>query len=245
MRSRSRTKASCNFLIWLMWWMHAVCIWHYKDINTIHCVSGVVGFYDSWLYYLQVDDERSKKAKDMCNELANPIRMHWSPGLQNRKRKFSPSDECIVAEQHRKKKAGGQGKTQGVVFLVPKGKLRDQLCREGRIKEVPIRRNMTATEVTNMYWWYVSSGVFASKSRQHFEDEHWAKPRWCWGNSCCWKWLSLCRRKHPRHPSRVQKKKIRRPHALNLHSESDTTSSQIFAGEIFNSSSKTPGTFRC
>ncbi len=51
---------------------------------------------------------------------------------------------------------------------------------------------MTATEVTFKYWWYVSSGVFASKSRQHFEDEHWAKPRWCWGNSCCWKWLSLC-----------------------------------------------------
>ncbi len=80
------------------------------------------------------------------------------PGLQNRKR---PSDECIVAEQHRKKKAGnpsarGRPKMLKVVFLdklvpvLPKGKLRDQLCREGRIKEV-------------------SSG---SKSRQHFEDEH-------------------------------------------------------------------------
>ena len=124
---------------------------------------------------MQVDGESSKKARDICKGLAKPSEANSKallslfPGLQNRKRKFSPSDECVVAEQHRKKKAGnpsarGRPKMLKVVFLdklgpvLPKGQARDKLCREGRIKEVPIRRNMTATEVTNILANHFSTG---------------------------------------------------------------------------------------
>ncbi len=104
---------------------------------------------------------------NLCKQLAKPSEANSKalvslfPGLQNRKRSFSPSDECVVAKQHRKKKAGnpsarGRPKMLKVVFLdklvpaLPKGEARDQLCREGRIKEVAIRRSMTATVVADI-----------------------------------------------------------------------------------------------
>ena len=110
-------------------------------------------------------NESNKKAKDICQRIGKPSEANAKtlaslfPTLQNRKRKFDPNDECVVAEQHRKKKAGnpaakGRAKNLKVVVLakevhyLPKGQARDKLAKSGRIKEIPMRRNMTPTQVT-------------------------------------------------------------------------------------------------
>ena len=81
------------------------------------------------------------------------------PALQSKKRKFDPADDCVVAANHRKKKAGnpsssGRAKMLKEVCLknvppvIPKGRIRDELVKKGMIREVPFRRSMTECDVT-------------------------------------------------------------------------------------------------
>ena len=81
------------------------------------------------------------------------------PALQGKKRKFDSADDCVVAANHRKKKAGnpsssGRAKMLKVVCLknvppvIPKGRIRDELVKKGMIREVPFRRSMTECDVT-------------------------------------------------------------------------------------------------
>lgn len=76
---------------------------------------------------LKVDDQL-EKAKRLCKGLMKPSEATTKalstlfPTLQNRKRKFSPSEECVVAEKHRKKKKGnpsasGRAKMLKVICL--------------------------------------------------------------------------------------------------------------------------------
>lgn len=80
-------------------------------------------------------------------------------GIQfiNKKRKFDPTDECIVAGQHRRKKSAsqlkGRSKQITVVLLsnipssIPKGTAREQLKKKGKVREVPFQRYMSEEEV--------------------------------------------------------------------------------------------------
>ena len=92
---------------------------------------------------------------------ANVVRKIF-PGLKskcgNGKRKFDPSEECVIADQKRKKKSTSvriKPRTFPVVLLrkktmfVPKGHNRQRLNKDGRIQKVAFRRNMSQDEVTN------------------------------------------------------------------------------------------------
>lgn len=71
------------------------------------------------------------------------------------KRKFNPIDECLVDEQKRKKSTSTRSKGPSIplVYLpkmtvhVPRGNVRGQLSKQGRIKKELFRRNMKPSEV--------------------------------------------------------------------------------------------------
>lgn len=74
----------------------------------------------------------------------------------SKKRKFDPTENCIVADQQRKKKAANtrmKPRVFHVVFLprlttfVPRGYQRSKLAREGRILKLTFRRNMSSEDV--------------------------------------------------------------------------------------------------
>ena len=76
---------------------------------------------------------------------------------KNKKRKFDPTDECIVAGQHRRKKFASQSKGRSkqitVVLLsnipssIPKGAAREELKKKGKVREVAFQRYMDEEEV--------------------------------------------------------------------------------------------------
>ena len=75
------------------------------------------------------------------------------------KRKFDPRDDCVVADQKRKKKSTSvriKPRNFPVVLLrkktvfVPKGHSRQRLNKDGRIKKLTFRRNMSSEDVTSM-----------------------------------------------------------------------------------------------
>ena len=77
--------------------------------------------------------------------------------LPRTRKKFDPTDECIVAGQHRRKKSAsqlkGRSKQITVVLLsnipssIPKGAAREQLKKKGKVREVPFQRYMSEEEV--------------------------------------------------------------------------------------------------
>ena len=75
------------------------------------------------------------------------------------KRKFDPNDDCVVAEQHRQKKAALKGKVKGraksinVMIVegngnsIPRGVKKEQLKNNGKFKTLDFFRYMTSKEV--------------------------------------------------------------------------------------------------
>ena len=77
-------------------------------------------------------------------------------GTSSGKRKFDPTEECIVASQQKKKKAANtraKPREFHFVFLpkttvfVPKGYQRSKLAKKGRVVKASSRRNMSTVEV--------------------------------------------------------------------------------------------------
>lgn len=71
--------------------------------------------------------------------------------------KFDPAEECVVAEQHRRKKgAKGRSKTLTVVVIneipacIPKGAMRERLRKIGRIKDIAFQRYFDEEEVKDL-----------------------------------------------------------------------------------------------
>ena len=98
----------------------------------------------------------SGKAKDICRRLGKPSEANakvlanlfpaCASSTKNKKRKFDPTDDCIVAGQHRRKKSASQSKGRSkqitVVLLsnipssIPKGAAREELKKKGKVREV-------------------------------------------------------------------------------------------------------------
>ena len=77
-------------------------------------------------------------------------------GSSKGKRKFNPSDECVVASEKRKKKATNTRaklRTFYIVLLpkktvyVPKGYAKSRLAKQGRVVKAVFKRNMNSEEV--------------------------------------------------------------------------------------------------
>ena len=109
----------------------------------------------------------SGRAKDICRRLGKPSETNakvlatlfpaCASSTKNKKRKFDPKDECIVAGQHRCKQSASQSKGRSkqitVVLLsnipssIPKGAAHEQLKKKGKVREVPFQRYMSEEEV--------------------------------------------------------------------------------------------------
>lgn len=77
-------------------------------------------------------------------------------GTSRGKRKFDPNEECIVANEKRKKKATSvrlKPRTFCIVLLpkmtvyVPRGYTRSRLAKQGHVQKAAFRKNMNAEEV--------------------------------------------------------------------------------------------------
>ena len=97
-------------------------------------------------------NEHYKKAKNVCERVGKPAQANAKaldslfPFLQNKKRHLRKVWLPKSIERRRR------AKNLKVVFLkqkMPKGNARDVLSQQGRIKDVPVKRNMTAPEVTD------------------------------------------------------------------------------------------------
>ena len=106
----------------------------------------------------------TKKAKEVCTKLGKPSEANAKvlsglfPSCQSvKKMKFDPLDQCVVAEQQRRKKSASKGKGRSklvtVVVLneipscIPKGATREHLRKIGRIKEIAFQRYFDEEEV--------------------------------------------------------------------------------------------------
>lgn len=109
----------------------------------------------------------SDRAKDMCKKLGKPSQANARvlaslfPACASsaKKRKFDPTDECVVAEQHRRKKsasAKGRSKQVTVVLMkdipssIPKGAAREQLKKKGQVKDIAFQRHLDEDEVKEL-----------------------------------------------------------------------------------------------
>lgn len=105
--------------------------------------------------------KETNKAQQYCEKLGR-ISKQSARVLKNRlgassgKRKFDPTEECIVASQQKKKKAANtraKPREFNLVFLpkttvfVPKRYLRSKLAKKGRVVKASFRRNMSPVEV--------------------------------------------------------------------------------------------------
>ena len=127
----------------------------HNSVN-VHCT-----LISLWCIQCEDDFDKGKKlSKNLGKPRENTAKALASlfPTLQGRKRKFDPSSECVVSGNQRKKKAGNPGSSgrpkvlkvvclQDIPPTIPKGRARDALSREGKIKELPIRRNMSIKDV--------------------------------------------------------------------------------------------------
>ena len=76
------------------------------------------------------------------------------------KRKFDPTDECVAAEQQRKKKAASKGKGRGKSVLavliegepstIPKRPKKEVLKQEGKAKMVEVYRHFSSEDVNSL-----------------------------------------------------------------------------------------------
>lgn len=130
--------------------------------------------------------ETSKKAQDLCTKLSKPSETNAKvlkklfpatqrgPGSSKqtapKKPSFNPLDECIVSNQHQKKKASfPRPKLVKVMLLqdipphVPKGKARDRLKEKGNLKEIAIHRSMSKRDVMESI-----QGAFSNLGHFHF-----------------------------------------------------------------------------
>ena len=99
---------------------------------------------------------RVGKPSDQCAKMLKKLFPAFS---QSERPKFDPGKECVALAQKRKKKAANlrvKNRTITVVFLqkksvfVPKGYMRRQLHKMGRIAKLQFRRNMTTEEVNSV-----------------------------------------------------------------------------------------------
>ena len=105
------------------------------------------------------------RAKDICKKLCKPsqanakVLANLFPACasSSKKRKFDPTDECVVADRHRRKKSTsskGRSKQVTVVLLkdipssLPKGAAREQLKKKGLVKEIAFQRHLDEDEGT-------------------------------------------------------------------------------------------------
>ena len=88
------------------------------------------------------------------------------------KRKFDPTEECVVASAKKKKKATstrGKPRTFCIVFLpkktvyVPKGYTRSRLVKQERVLKALFRRNMSVKEVKHSV-----VNIFSAFKLEHF-----------------------------------------------------------------------------
>ena len=95
--------------------------------------------------------DSSNRAKGLCKKLGKPSEANAKDlatlfpacALSRNKRKFDPTEESVVAEQHRRKKSAtpkGRYKLITVVLLkdipssIPKGATQEQLKKKGQVK---------------------------------------------------------------------------------------------------------------
>ena len=79
------------------------------------------------------------------------------PSTSKRKR-FDPEDDCIVAEQHRKKKSTSKGRPKQVIAVamkeipssIPKGPFREHLKKIGQVQEISFDRHLCIEEVDKL-----------------------------------------------------------------------------------------------
>lgn len=122
------------------------------------------------LFFTAQVTRSSARVKDICQQLRKPSDATAKSiaklfpacaSSTKRKRKFSPADDCVFIEQQRRKKAvnplsSGRAKTVTVVVIreipctIPRGSLRGQLKRMGRIKDLSFRRSLSADEVRDV-----------------------------------------------------------------------------------------------
>ena len=108
------------------------------------------------------------KAIDSAKKMGKPSEVNAKviaqlfPGYKGTgvKRKFDPNDDCVVAEQHRQKKAALKGKgkagrpksvdvmiVEGNANSIPRGGKKEQLKTNGKFKTLDFFRYMTSKEV--------------------------------------------------------------------------------------------------
>ena len=117
----------------------------------------------TWLFIMQ-QEKTIFPAVEWCSKLkkrsANAgviATLFPSTASSTKKKKFNPHSACVVAEKQRQKKGTnphckGRSRTLTVVVLkhilktIPKKEIREDLRKEGRIKELSIRRIMSCNE---------------------------------------------------------------------------------------------------
>lgn len=81
------------------------------------------------------------------------------PSSNSAKRKrFDPEDDCVVAEQHRKKKSTTKGRPKLVTAVamkeipssIPKGAFREHLKKIGQVQEISFDRHLSIDEVNQL-----------------------------------------------------------------------------------------------
>ena len=73
----------------------------------------------------------------------------------SKRKRFDPEDDCIVAEQHRKKKSTTKGRLKLVNAVamkeipnsIPKGAFREHLKKIGQVQEISFDRHLSIVEV--------------------------------------------------------------------------------------------------
>ena len=109
----------------------------------------------------------SDRAKDICKKLGKPsqanakVLANLFPACasSSKKRKFDPTDECAVADRHRRKKsASSKGRSKQVIVVLlkdipsslPIGAAREQLKKKGLVKEIAFQRHLDEDEVKEL-----------------------------------------------------------------------------------------------
>lgn len=118
--------------------------------------------YNVIITFQMVDS--SNRAKGLCKKLGKPSEANAKVlatlfpvcASSRNKRKFDPTEESVVVEQHRRKKSAtpkGRSKLITVVLLkdilssIPKGATREQLKKKGQVKDVAFQRHFSEDEV--------------------------------------------------------------------------------------------------
>ena len=107
-----------------------------------------------------------QKGSDVCKRVGKPsstdakILSRLFPSSVSRPAKrplkaFDPSSECVALSQHKKRKAFKSKPSNIQVIMVcnqsviPRGKLRKHLEKEGKVQKIEFRRELSSREVVN------------------------------------------------------------------------------------------------